>query len=310
MFSVPVVDMPNALTVVLITMRSGSSFALQARTILENNSLIAETQGLVDELRDETGDLEEMVMQREQALRASEDEVRRRLVQMSALYRELEAFSYSVSHDLRGPLRAITGFSDALLEDYADALMPEAREYLQRINANSHKMGELMNSMLKLSKLSRADMLLTDIDMTDAALRVTHELRALHPSRDVAFQVEPDLVARADPELIKVLLTNLLGNAWKFTRDAVHPAVSFSQSQMNGEPVFVIRDNGIGFETAYADKLFKPFQRLHHRDDIEGSGIGLAIVQRIVNRHGGRVWAEAQPGEGATIYFTLPGRGI
>jgi signal transduction histidine kinase len=318
MFVVPVVEFARSLTLVIIIMRSGTlfvdedlnilnSFAQQARAILENNSLIAETQGLVEELRDETDDLEEMVMQREQALRASEDELYRRLVQMSALYRELEAFSYSVSHDLRTPLRAITGFSEALIEDYGATLPPEAREYLQRITANSHKMSDLMDSMLKLSKLSRTEMTLTDVDLTDTAVRVTHELRALHPAHEVAFQVDPGLVAHADTELVRVLLTNLLSNAWKYTRGVSQPVVALRHIKIDGENTFVVSDNGVGFEMAYSDKLFKPFKRLHPEDDFTGSGIGLAIVQRIVNRHGGRVWAESQPSAGAKFYFTLPG---
>ena len=317
MFVVPVVEFAHSLTLVAIIMRSGTlfvaedlniinSFAQQARAILENNTLIAEAQGLVEELRDETDDLEEMVMQREQALRASEDELYRRLVQMSALYRELEAFSYSVSHDLRTPLRAITGFSEALAEDYGDALPPEGQEYLQRITVNSHKMAGLMDSMLKLAKLSRTEMTLTEVDLTDTAVRVTHELRALHPSHEVAFQVDPGLIAQADSELVRVLLTNLLSNAWKFTRGVSQPAVSLRHIKIDGETAFVVSDNGVGFEAAYSDKLFKPFKRLHPDDQLAGSGIGLAIVQRIVNRHGGRVWAESQLGTGAKFYFTLP----
>ena len=317
-FIVPVVEFARSLTLVVIVMRSGTlfaeedlaillSFAQQARAILENNTLIAETQGLIEELRDETDDLEEMVMQREQALRASEDELYRRLVQMSALYRELEAFSYSVSHDLRTPLRAITGFSEALIEDYGGILPQEGKEYLQRITANSHKMADLMDSMLKLSKLSRTEMTFAEVDLTDAAVRITHELRALYPSHEVSFQVDPGLVAQADIDLVRILLTNLLGNAWKFTRGVSQPVVSLRHVRVSGENAFVVADNGVGFEMAYSDKLFKPFKRLHTEDEFAGSGIGLAIVQRIVNRHGGRVWAESQPGTGAKFYFTLPG---
>lgn len=317
MFVVPVVEFARSLTLVAIVLRSGSlfveedlnillRFAQQARAILENNTLIAETQGLVAELRGETDDLEEMVLQREQALRASEDELYRRLVQMSALYRELEAFSYSVSHDLRTPLRAITGFSEALAEDYGAALPQEGREYLQRITVNSHKMADLMDSMLKLSKLSRTEMTLSEVDLTDIAVRVTHELRALHPSHEVAFQVDPGLITLADSELVRVLLTNLLGNAWKYTRGTDQPSVSLHRVKIDGETAFVVSDNGIGFDMAYSDKLFKPFKHLHADEALSGSGIGLAIVQRIVNRHGGRVWAESRPGTGARFYFTLP----
>lgn len=317
MFVIPVVEISHSLILILIIMRSGTlfvqedlglltSFAQQARAILENNTLIAEAQGLVEELRDETDDLEEMVMQREQALRASENELYRRLRQMSALYRELEAFTYSVSHDLRTPLRAITGFSEALTEDYGDIFPQEAKDYLARITANSHKMAELMDSMLKLSKLIRTEMTVTDVDLTDAAVRITHELRALHPGHEVAFQVDPGLVVQADAELMRVLLTNLLSNAWKYTRDVDQPAVSLRQLKLAGETVFVVSDNGVGFEMIYADKLFKPFKQMHPSNEFKGNGIGLAIVQRIINRHGGRVWAESQSGAGARFYFTLP----
>jgi light-regulated signal transduction histidine kinase (bacteriophytochrome) len=192
------------------------------------------------------------------------------------------------------------------MEDYGAALPHEAQEYLQRITANCHKMSDLMDSMLKLSKLSRTEMTLTDVDLTDTAVRVTHELRALHPAHEVAFQVDPGLMAHADTELIRVLLTNLLSNAWKFTRGINQPVVSLRHAKINGETVFVVSDNGVGFEMAYSDKLFKPFKKLHLTDEFAGSGIGLAIVQRIVNRHGGRVWAESEPGAGAKFYFTLP----
>lgn len=319
LYSVPVVNLPHALTVLAIPLRSGAFFvqedlsllklfAGQARAILENNSLIATTQEMVEELRDETGDLEEMVIEREQALRASEDELRRRLVQTSALYRELESFSYSVSHDLRAPLRAISGFSAALAEDYASELAPEALNYIQRISANSQKMEELMNDMLKLSKLSRSDISFAEVDLTDLAVRVSHEMRATYPGHDVAFSVDPGLVALADPALAKVLLSNLLGNAWKFTQRSANPAVELSRLRIEGETVYRISDNGAGFDMTYADKLFKPFQRLHPVEEFGGNGIGLAIVQRIVNRHGGRVWAEGKPGQGARFYFTLAGR--
>ncbi len=318
-YSVPVVTMAHTLTLLVITLHTGAlfvtedlsilrQFAAQTRAILENNSLIAATQTLVAELRDETGDLEEMVIEREQALRASEDELRRRLVQMSALYRELESFSYSVSHDLRAPLRAIAGFSSALAEDYGANLPPEALDYIQRISANSQKMEDLMNDMLKLSKLSRSDIAVTDVDLTDLAVRVGHELRASFPAHDVEFHVDPGLAVRADLALAKVLLSNLLGNAWKFTQRTSNPVVSLNLTQKEGDTVYRISDNGAGFDMAFADKLFKPFQRLHPANEFPGNGIGLAIVQRIVNRHGGRVWAESKPGQGARFYFTLPGR--
>lgn len=318
-FAVPVIDMPNAVTVLLITMQSGSLFvnedlavlnryASQARAILENNSLIAETQTLVEELRDETGDLEDLVLERERALRASEDELRRRLVQLSALYRELEAFSNSVSHDLRAPLRAISGFANALIEDYGSILPADAATYVERIRVNSAKLDELMNAMLKLSKLSRSEITYATVDLTEEAVRVSHELRAQNPGREVSFSVDPGMTVTADPALMKVLLTNLLDNAWKFTRHTLEPKISLSVATLDGERVFRVSDNGTGFDMTYSDKLFKPFQRLHTEAEFEGNGIGLAIVQRIVNRHGGRVWAEAEPDSGARFFFTLPAR--
>lgn len=235
--------------------------------------------------------LEELVEERTNALRVAN--------------RELEAFSYSVSHDLRAPLRTLDGFSQALVEDYGEQLTGDGEDYLQRIRAASQRMARLIDDMLLLSRLSRGEMRRDRIDLTPLAEEVVENLREADPERDVDVVVEPQLVADADPRLVRVLLQNLIGNAWKFTSKQPHATIQVGHA--NGDPsVFCVRDDGVGFDMAYADKLFGAFQRLHSAGDFEGTGVGLATVQRIVTRHGGRAWAESEPEIGATFYFTLP----
>jgi DNA-binding response OmpR family regulator len=220
--------------------------------------------------------------------------------------RELEAFSYSVSHDLRAPLRSIDGFSQALLEDYAPQLDAEGRNHLNRIRSGAQRMGELIDDLLALSRVSRAELHSTRIDLGALAESVLAELRRNAPNRDVEVSVEPALMADADRRLMLVALENLLGNAWKFTGKRDGARIVVGKAQVEHESAFFVRDNGAGFDMRYSNKLFSPFQRLHSPDDFAGTGIGLATVYRVIDRHGGRVWAESAPGEGATFYFTLP----
>jgi len=219
--------------------------------------------------------------------------------------KELEAFSYSVSHDLRAPLRVVEGFSRALDEDYAAALDEQGRDYLARIRAGTQRMGELIDDLLELSKLSAAQLHRTPINLADIARDVIDELRRRDPARLVAFETEREIVADADARLMRVVFENLLGNAWKFTARAAAPRISFHVETHASGTVFAVRDNGAGFDMAFASKLFAPFQRLHDEADYPGTGIGLATVQRILDRHGGRVWAEGAVGQGAAIFFTL-----
>ncbi len=218
--------------------------------------------------------------------------------------RELESFSYSVSHDLRSPLRSINGFSHALLEDYADKLDDEGRDYLQRIYQASIRMGQLIDGLLSLSKINRGELNIRDVDLSQLARNAMQRLSESDPQRKVEFHIQADMHVRGDPAMLMIMLDNLLGNAWKYTAKTPQPRVEFFTTDIDGQKVYVIRDNGAGFNMKYADKLFGAFQRLHS-SDYEGMGIGLATVQRIVQRHGGRVWAEAEVGKGASLFFTL-----
>lgn len=218
---------------------------------------------------------------------------------------ELEAFSYSVSHDLRAPLRTIDGFSQVLLEDYEDKLDDEGKSYLARIKHATINMGNLIEDMLKLYKVSRTEMTIAPVNLSAIARSITDELYHTQPERLADFIIADNLEALADPGLIRVVFENLLGNAWKFTSKRAKTEIEFGLTKKDNQNVYFIRDNGAGFDMEYADKLFAPFQRLHSIEEYSGTGIGLAIVKRIINRHGGRVWAEAQSGKGATFYFTL-----
>lgn len=226
--------------------------------------------------------------------------------------KELEAFSYSVSHDLRAPLRTIDGFSRILLEDYERSLDEEGRDYLGRVRNASRHMDHLIDDLLNLSRVTRSPLRRARVDLSSLAAGAAHELREADPDREAEFIIEEDVTDWGDDGLLLVVLKNLLGNAWKFTRKEPISRIEFgvrkSGSDHAGRPVYYVRDNGAGFDMTYAGKLFGAFQRLHGTQEFEGTGIGLATVQRIVHRHGGRVWAEGEVGEGATFYFTLGGR--
>jgi PAS domain S-box-containing protein len=252
-------------------------------------------------------------------LKDAEESLRMKTAQLEAANQELESFSYSVSHDLRAPLRAISGFSQALSGKHADSLGEQGLHYLNRIQANTRHMGELIDDLLSLSRISRREMKQDQVNLTELAREVDKELRAQEPERQVLFEVEGQLRARGDAGLIRIVLQNLLTNAWKFTSTrheegariqfgVLPPPPPFSGGR-DGEqqPVYYVRDNGVGFDRAFANKLFGAFQRLHSTAEFPGTGIGLATVQRIIHRHGGRIWAEAELDKGATFYFTLGG---
>lgn len=234
-----------------------------------------------------------------------ERRVRERTQELEAANKEMEAFAYSVSHDLRAPLRAIDGFSQALLEDYRDKVDAEGQDYLRRVRAASQRMAKLIDDLLHLSRLSRAPMNRQSVDLSVLAERVVSELRTVEPFRGVEVLIAPGVMAEGDPGLLEVVLKNLLSNAWKFTGKTSHARIEFGVTDHDGRPAFFVRDNGAGFDMAYADRLFGAFQRLHSEDEFPGTGIGLATVQRIIRRHGGRVWAEGAVGKGATFYFVL-----
>jgi len=236
-----------------------------------------------------------------------EERVRERTAQLEAANRELEAFSYSVAHDLRAPLRAIDGFSQALVEDYAECLDEVGRDYLRRVRAASQRMGELIDDLLQLSRITRQPLQAEEVDLSALVQRIAEVLRERQPERRVELRVQPGVLARADPKLLRVALENLLHNAWKFTGMRQLAVVEFGVTHTEHGMACFVRDNGVGFDMRYADKLFAPFQRLHKPSEFPGTGIGLATVQRVVARHRGRVWAQGVPDEGASFYFTLPG---
>jgi signal transduction histidine kinase len=225
--------------------------------------------------------------------------------QLERANNELEAFSYSVSHDLRAPLRVIDGFSKILLTDHSSKLDEQGRDYLERVRAETQRMAHLIDDLLSLSKMTRASLSRERVDLTDVARRILIELGGREPDRKIESRVSDGLVVQADPRLLRVMLENLLGNAWKFTSKRPVARIAVDKEERGTETVFFVRDNGAGFDMAYAKKLFSPFHRLHSEADFEGTGIGLATVHRIVTRHGGRIWAEALPGQGATFLFTL-----
>lgn len=231
--------------------------------------------------------------------------VRERTSQLELANRELEAFSYSVSHDLRAPLRAIDGFSQALLEDYAEVLDADGKEYLTYVRESCQDMAQLIDDLLRLSRVSRSELHLETVDLSALAWSITKDLQHMEPDRVVEVSIEEGLSVYGDVRLLRIALENVLGNAWKFTRHEPKGRIMVGAMQSDGRPVYFFRDNGAGFDSAYVEKLFGAFQRLHTTAEFEGTGIGLATVQRIVHRHGGRVWAEGEVGQGASIFFTL-----
>jgi signal transduction histidine kinase len=234
-----------------------------------------------------------------------ERRVDRRTADLAAANKELEAFSYSVSHDLRAPLRAIDGFSKALQTKYGETFDEQGRHYLDRVRTATSRMADLIDDLLGLARISRQDLVRRPIDLSEIARKVAGELAVRTPQKPVHTEIQPGLVAEADARLVTVVLENLIGNAWKFAGRKERPAVEIGQQRNGDGSAFYVRDNGAGFDMQYADKLFGAFQRLHSDSEFEGTGIGLATVQRIVARHGGRIWAEGEVGKGATFYFTL-----
>ena len=246
----------------------------------------------------------------EEEIRRLNDELERRViertVQLQAANRELEAFAYSVSHDLRAPLRAMSGFSEALVEDFGDTLATEARSYLSEIVSASRHMGQLIDGLLTLSRSTRGEMRRDRIDLSELARRIRQELETAEPGRTVSWRIEPGLCTCGDGRMIEVVMRNLLGNAWKYTTGKAEPTISFYGEEVNGEHFFCVADNGAGFDMAHTEKLFQPFQRLHRQSEFPGIGIGLATAQRIMHRHGGTIHGSAEPGNGAVFRFSLP----
>ncbi|HLL69749.1 MAG TPA: ATP-binding protein [Micromonosporaceae bacterium] len=228
-----------------------------------------------------------------------------RNAELEATTRELDAFAYSVSHDLRAPLRSLDGFSQVLLEDYADCLDDTGKDYLRRLQSNVARMAQMIDDLLDLSRASRVDLVRKPVDVSALVCDILADLRAANPERPIEAVVADGVLASCDQHLVRLVLVNLLSNAWKFTAKEGHGVVEFGSLRQDGEQVLFVRDNGAGFDMRYAEKLFDPFQRLHDTKDFAGNGVGLAIVHRVIARHGGRVWAAGEPGVGATFSFTL-----
>ena len=237
--------------------------------------------------------------------RRSEIALKQRSVELESANAELDASAHSVSHDLRAPLRAMDGFSQALIADHGDKLEGEAKDFLDRISKASRRMGQMIDEILTLSLATRQKILTQEVDLTAIAQKLLAELIARNPDRSVTIEVAPNVTARGDPGLLQVVLDNLLGNAWKFTNQKEVGKIEFGMYSKDRERVYFVRDDGAGFDMAYEDKLFGIFQRLHSTTAFEGTGIGLATVARLIHRHGGRVWAEGEENKGASFYFTL-----
>ena len=235
----------------------------------------------------------------------AEDKLKHYAEELETTNKELEAFSYSVSHDLMAPLRVLDGFSEAALSDYGERLDETGKDYLMRVRKASQTMSELIEALLKLSRISQAEMYMEEVNLSRMAQSTVDDLKAVKPGRQAEVVIAPGIMANGDRALLRILLQNLLDNAWKFTAKCPVAKIEVGVNEKNGEKVYFIRDNGVGFDMKYADKLFQPFRRLHSKDEFPGTGIGLATVQRVINRHGGRIWAEAEIGKGATFYFTL-----
>jgi len=278
---------PVDVTIKVIRDRNG-----QPQSVMTATHDLTRQRALEDELRKHRDHLEDLVVER--------------TAELKEVNQELETFSYSISHDLRAPLRAIDGFAQVLADDYQEVLDDTARQYLQRVRTASQRMGTLIDNILELARLSRSALRPTETDLSALAESTVGRLREVEPDRKVDVSITPGMRVTGDPTLLDVVMDNLIGNAWKYTAKTDAACIEFSVTEKDGETVFFVRDNGSGFDMQYANKLFGVFQRMHKSDEFEGTGIGLATVQRIIHRHGGSIWAEAEPGQGATFYFMLP----
>jgi signal transduction histidine kinase len=275
-------------------------------------SVRAKPTGNRDELSvlvDDFNGMLSQIQERDAALRQAHDDMEQRVEErtkeLATTNKELEAFSYSVSHDLRAPLRSIDGFSQALLEDCAEKLEPAAQDYLRRVRLAAQRMSVLIDDLLNLSRVTRSAMRREKLDLSAMAQSIAEELRASEPGRQVEFAIEDGLTATGDSQLLRAAMQNLLGNSWKYTSRRASARIEFGMSNLNDKHSFFVRDDGAGFDPRFADRLFGAFQRLHTTTEFPGSGIGLATVQRIIHRHGGEIWAEGVVEKGATFYFTL-----
>lgn len=237
-----------------------------------------------------------------------EERVKERTAELEAAVKDLESFTYSVSHDLRAPLRSIDGFCALLAEEYGDVLDEKGRDYFRRVRKAARHMSQLIDDLLRLSRVGRGELYFEEVDFSKTAMKIVEQLKEREPERSVEVVIHEGMVVKGDRRLLTVALENLIGNAWKFTAKNERACIEIGKMKSDeGNEVFFVRDNGVGFNMAHTSKLFLPFQRLHSADEFPGTGIGLAIVKRIMDRHGGKIWCEAVPGEGATFYFSFGG---
>jgi signal transduction histidine kinase len=272
----------------------------------ELGELALSFNSMIEAIRMRTKDLEEALEELYQLNIALEDKVQKRTAQLESANRELESFNYSASHDLRAPLTRLAGFCDALKEEYGKSLDEQGIHYINRIAATGVQMDRVLSAMLTLYQVQQREMTPRILDLSELVNAVAASLRQREPEREVRFNIQERVMVFGDMKLIWLALENLLGNAWKFTKGRSDATIEFGYEEKNGETTCYIRDNGAGFDMAYYDKLFQPFQRLHNIDEFPGTGVGLAIVQRIISRHGGRIWLESSEEVGTTCYFILP----
>lgn len=272
---------------------------------MKKNDLVVYLSSAKDELEKLNRELSSEIVERSKA----EEELKRHRGHLEELVKErtseLEAFIYSVSHDLRAPLRHISGFGEILMENQAEKLDEQGKDYLKRMNLSAVRMSRLIEGLLSLSRISLQEMEWTKLDLSKIASLIVSDLRASDPSRSVEVKIADGLSAFGDESLITVALMNLFGNAWKFCSKKASARIEFGTLLEDGRNIYYIRDNGAGFDAQYGEKMFLPFHRLHSEKEFEGTGIGLATVKRIIHRHGGNIWAEGKTGEGATVYFTF-----
>ncbi|HLK35545.1 MAG TPA: ATP-binding protein, partial [Polyangiaceae bacterium] len=288
----------------LLATGEGSAAARQGEWMCQQIVRVLKAESARDDALAEQVRLAEQLAELNRGL---ERRVTERTSELEVANRHLEAFSFSVSHDLRAPLRAIRGFAKILADEFADRLTGEGREHLERVLRNAKRMEELVEGLLSMGRFVKSDMVRTPVDLTALSEEIVRDVKEGEPGRSAEFVVHPGLGAAGDPVLLRAALTNLVGNAWKFTSRRAQTRIEIGRhGDESGKPIFFVRDNGAGFEMQRAHRLFGVFQRLHRAEEYPGSGIGLATVERIIARHGGRIWAEGQPEQGATFYFTLP----
>lgn len=305
--------MAVVMAVVIIAMGAAALLCLWLQSSITRpfSEMLAQIESHALALQSSNQQLAQEVKEHAQARRLNEQlnadleaKVQERTAQLQYANKELESFCFSVSHDLRGPLRAISGFSQALADELPANLPDDAKRYLGKIFAATSRMGQLIEDLLNLSRVSRGELVRHPVDVSRLASEVARDLQVADPAHQAELSIESGMTTEADPKLLRIVLENLLGNAWKFSSKKPQAHIGVSRKSAGGNEVFCVRDNGAGFDMKYADKLFGPFQRLHGVNEFPGTGIGLATVQRIVHRHGGRIWCESSPDNGAAFYFT------